>query len=82
MEDGIKPSAAPVTHALKQLGCTAGLLLGDTVDDCRAALAAGITAVGVLAPGHTRSVDTPVLQAAGAAAVLSEGMPELLALLD
>jgi len=82
MEDGIKPSAAPVTHALKQLGCTAGLLLGDTVDDCRAAVAAGITAVGVLAPGHTRSVDTPLLQAAGAAAVLSEGMPELLALLD
>ena len=53
-------------------------MFGDTVDDCRAAVAAGVTAVGVIAPGHTAEVDNGLLTAAGATVVLSEGMAELL----
>jgi phosphoglycolate phosphatase-like HAD superfamily hydrolase len=57
-------------------------MFGDTVDDCRAAVAAGVVGVGVVAPGHSTAVDSPVLKAAGASAVLSEGMAELDVLLD
>ncbi|KAJ1487307.1 pyridoxal phosphate-dependent transferase [Baffinella frigidus] len=81
MEDGIKPDAAPVTKALAALNCKTGILFGDTVDDCRAAVAAGISAIGVVAPGHSVKADTAVLCGAGAEAVLSEGMAELTALL-
>jgi len=34
-----------------------------------------------VAPGHTAAADTPVLAEAGAAATLSQGMAELVALL-
>jgi len=81
MEDGIKPDPAPVTCVLSKMGCKSAILLGDTVDDCRAAVAAGIVAMGVVAPGHTRDTDEPVLAAAGATCTLSEGMAELRALL-
>jgi hypothetical protein len=47
------------------------------VDDARAAVAAGISAVGVIAPGHTREKDTPFLSEAGAKIILSPGMAEL-----
>ena len=82
MEDGIKPDPAPLNKALKAMGCTTALMFGDTVDDCRAAVAAGVVGVGVVAPGHSTAVDSPVLKAAGASAVLSEGMAELDVLLD
>ena len=77
-----KPDPAPLNKALKAMGCTTALMFGDTVDDCRAAVAAGVVGVGVVAPGHSAAVDSPVLKAAGASAVLSEGMAELDVLLD
>lgn len=82
MEDApAKPDPAPVRLALERLGCKTGIMFGDTVDDARAAVSAGIKAVGVVAPGHSRESDTALLTAAGASTVLSEGMAELLALL-
>ncbi len=59
MEDGPpKPSPAPVLKAMAALGIphieghklTNVCLLGDTVDDIRAAVSAGIIGVGVLTP--------------------------------
>lgn len=47
------------------------------MDDARAAVSAGISAVGVIAPGHTREKDTPFLTEAGAKIILSPGMAEL-----
>jgi len=44
-------------------------------------VAAGISAIGVVAPGHSLKADTPILCGAGAAVVLSEGMAELSSLL-
>lgn len=82
MEDGIKPDPKPLNKALTAMGCKTALMFGDTVDDCRAAVAAGVVGVGVVAPGHSAEVDTPVLTAAGASVILSEGMAELEALLD
>jgi HAD superfamily hydrolase (TIGR01548 family) len=77
MEDGIKPDPAPLHKALKALKSKTALMFGDTVDDCRAAVAAGVIGVGVVAPGHSGELDTPILTAAGASVVLSEGMAEL-----
>lgn len=82
MEDGIKPDPAPLNKALKALKSKTALMFGDTVDDCRAAVAAAVIGVGVVAPGHQAEVDTPVLKAAGASVVLSEGMAELEGLLQ
>ena len=42
MEDGIKPDPAPLHKALKALKSKTALMFGDTVDDCRAAVAAGV----------------------------------------
>ena len=59
MEDGpLKPSPAPVIKALEGLGIPHVhgralphvCMLGDTVDDMRSAVAAGIVGVGVLTP--------------------------------
>ena len=45
-------------------------LLGDTVDDARAARGAGVVPVGVVAPGSDPEAEGRVLSAAGAARVL------------
>ncbi len=62
----LKPDPAPVQEALKRLGVTAAWMFGDTPDDQRAARAAGVVPVGVLAPGDH---DGGTLVAAGAARV-------------
>mmetsp|Transcript_14102 Transcript_14102/g.34479 ORF Transcript_14102/g.34479 Transcript_14102/m.34479 type:complete len:639 (-) Transcript_14102:74-1990(-) len=78
MEDAVvKPDPAPVKLALEKLGCKTGIMFGDTVDDARAAVGAGIKAAGVIPPGHSAEVDTPILEGAGASFVLSPGMAEL-----
>lgn len=54
MEDApAKPDPAPVREALRQLGVERGWLLGDTPDDIRAARAAGVLPIGILAPGES-----------------------------
>ena len=64
----------PLLLGVQQLGTGAPLssmcYLGDTGDDMRAARAAGMVAVGVVAPGHDYEADRRVLEAAGAQIVL------------
>ena len=80
MEDTAKPKPdpAPVLLALQKLNCAAegAVMLGDTVDDARAARAAGVTALGVMLPG-AKDEAAKILAAAGADAVLSAGIHEL-----
>lgn len=71
MEDApAKPSPAPVQAALRQLGVGHAWMLGDTVDDVRAARAAGVVPLGVLPPGELDPALPAALFAAGAARVL------------
>ncbi|MDX2175682.1 MAG: TIGR01548 family HAD-type hydrolase [Candidatus Sumerlaeia bacterium] len=77
MEDGpAKPDPAPVRLLLERLGAKRAWLVGDTVDDVRAARAAGVVPIGVPAPGDDAGTARPVLTAAGAARVL-ESIDEL-----
>jgi histidinol-phosphate aminotransferase len=72
MEDGpLKPDPAPVLLALRRLGVQSAWMIGDTPDDVRAARAAGVVPLGVVAPGERPEAAAPVLLAAGAARVLS-----------
>lgn len=92
MEDcAPKPSPEPVLLALKALGVDAerALMVGDTVDDAVAAVAAGSKAVGVLTPqafakgvvDQKEPVVAGVLRGAGAIAVLDPGLAHLLDLI-
>ena len=82
MEDGPpKPDPTPVRLALTQLGVADAWMIGDTVDDVRAARDAGVVPLGVVPPGDTWQRLSPELLAAGAARVL-EHTTEIEALLD
>lgn len=71
MEDApAKPDPAPVRLALRALGATRAWLIGDTPDDVRAALAAGVTPLGIAAPGDDAERAAQTLRDAGAACVL------------
>jgi histidinol-phosphate aminotransferase len=67
MEDApAKPDPAPVRLALQQLGVKRALMIGDTPDDIKAAVAAGIVGVGILSPGdkageHALKIRTALL---------------------
>ncbi len=79
MEDApLKPDPAPRSRlALARLGVTRAWMIGDTPDDVRAARAAGVVPLGVVAPGERRGGPPPSLLAAGAARVLSQPVAEL-----
>ncbi len=62
-----KPDPAPVRLCLEHLGVVRAWMLGDTPDDVRAALGAGVLPLGVVAPGED-SADA--LRAAGAVRVI------------
>jgi HAD superfamily hydrolase (TIGR01548 family) len=64
----LKPSPEPLHSALRQLGVERAWMIGDTPDDLRAARAAGVLPIGILAPGET---DEAGLFAAGASRVLA-----------
>jgi len=66
-----KPDPAPVQLALTRLGCARAWMLGDTVDDVRAARAAGVLPLGIVAPLDEPALTTPALLAAGAGRVLA-----------
>lgn len=68
-----KPDPFPIRLALDQLGLDGegAAYVGDTVDDVRAAIAAGVLAVGVVPPGHGAS-HRATLEAAGAELVLDD----------
>ncbi len=73
MEDApLKPDPAPVREALRRLGVARGWMVGDTADDARAARAAGVLPLGVVAPGDDAPRTAPHLIDAGAARVLDD----------
>ena len=68
-----KPDPYGLRLALDAIGAEpeAALFAGDTVDDVRAAIAAGCHAVGVVPPGHDVEAHRATLLAAGAETVLT-----------
>jgi histidinol-phosphate aminotransferase len=71
MEDAApKPSPEPVTLALSRLNCDTAWFVGDTVDDVRAARAAAVVPLGIVAPGDDSENPRTNLTATGAARVL------------
>ena len=71
-EDGpLKPDPEPVRIALKLLDARTAWLLGDTPDDVRAAVRAGVVPVGVVPPGEGDGAAVrDALEDAGAARVV------------
>jgi HAD superfamily hydrolase (TIGR01548 family) len=65
-----KPDPAPVRLALDRLGVGNAWLVGDTPDDIRAARAAAVLPVGIVAPGDDPGIARPALETAGAARIL------------
>ena len=71
MEDGpLKPDPAPVQLARSRLEVERAWMVGDTPDDIRAAAAAGVLPIGVVAPGPNPTASTAALRESGAATVL------------
>ncbi len=70
-ETAAKPDPAPVHAALTRLGVRAAWMIGDTVDDARAARAAGVVPLGMVAPGEDPARTGPLLLAAGAARLVA-----------
>ncbi|HVY60894.1 MAG TPA: HAD-IA family hydrolase, partial [Planctomycetota bacterium] len=68
----LKPDPAGIDRALGALGCDrpGSLYVGDSVDDMRAARAAGIRAIGCVAPGDDAGRARAALLAAGAEQVI------------
>jgi len=80
-DDGpLKPDPAPIRLALARLGKENAWMIGDTPDDVRAARAAGIPAIGVVAKADEPRRARDALKGAGAAHVLDD-LTELDALL-
>ena len=65
----LKPDPAPVRVALERLEARTAWMLGDTPDDVRAAVGAGVVPVGVVPPGGGETVWT-ALEEAGAARIV------------
>lgn len=71
-EDGpLKPDPAPVRTAMTRLGVETAWMLGDTVDDVRAARGARVLPIGVRPPGDPDPHLAAALHAAGAPFVLA-----------
>jgi len=66
-----KPDPAPVHLALKRLGVRHAWMVGDTPDDIRAARAAGVLPLGIVAPGDDPDLARTALADAGAARILA-----------
>lgn len=77
----LKPDPAPVRLALARLGVMRAWLLGDSVDDVRAARGAAVIPLGVVAPGEDPTTATAALLQAGAARVANEPGTHLTCLL-
>lgn len=81
MEDGpSKPDPTVVRLALERLGVRRAWMVGDTVDDVRAARATGVVPIGVIAPQDDPTSTTDSLLRAGASRVLGS-LDELLEIL-
>ena len=75
-----KPNPAPVELALRRLGVRAAWMIGDTVDDIRAARAAHVVPIGVVAPQDRPDETQEHLAQRGAARVIQQ-LDELLEVL-
>jgi histidinol-phosphate aminotransferase len=72
MEDAsAKPDPAPVLLALDRLGVSHAWMVGDTPDDIRAARAAAVLPLGIVAPGDDPDLTRSALADAGAARILA-----------
>jgi len=68
-----KPDAAPTLKALKDLGVSKAILIGDTPDDISSATFARIIGVGALVvPGADKPTTRAAIQAAGAVTILTD----------
>ncbi|HEU4915387.1 MAG TPA: aminotransferase class I/II-fold pyridoxal phosphate-dependent enzyme [Acidimicrobiia bacterium] len=63
-EAPLKPDPTPVRVALEAMGVSRAWMLGDTPDDLKAARAAGVVPIGVIAPGDDPEMARHRLQAA------------------
>ena len=80
-EDGpVKPDPGVVLEALRRLGVSRGWMIGDTPDDIRAARAAEVLPIGIVAPQDAPDAMRHALLSAGAARVL-DNLDQLLELL-
>lgn len=71
LEDGpLKPDPAPVRQALRRLGVRTAWMVGDTPDDIRAARAANVVPLGVVAPEDDPATAARALKEAGAVRML------------
>ncbi len=70
-----KPDPAPVRLCMQRLGVDRAWMLGDTPDDIRAALGAGVVPLGVVAPGEDSAQS---LLAAGAERIVDPNELETL----
>ena len=69
-EDGpLKPDPFPVRAAMRALGISRAWMIGDTPDDVRAARAASVLPLGIIAPEDSATVMGRALFAAGAARI-------------
>jgi len=81
MEDApVKPDPAPVRLALDRLGIRHAWMVGDTPDDIRAARAAAVLPLGIVAPGDDPELARSALADAGAARILTD-LDEILEIL-
>ena len=72
MEDGpAKPAPDVVCLAMQRLGARRAWMVGDTVDDIRAARAAGVVPIGIVPPGDAPGESSAGLLRAGASRVLA-----------
>jgi HAD superfamily phosphatase len=67
-----KPDPAPVRQALQILGVNRAWMVGDTPDDARAARAADVLPLGILAPDGADAVSADDLIASGCARILND----------
>jgi HAD superfamily phosphatase len=67
-----KPDPLGIRLALSRLGARQGYYAGDSIDDMRAALGAGLVPLGIVPAGGAGSERGAVLQAHGASCVLSD----------
>ncbi|MCW4010380.1 MAG: TIGR01548 family HAD-type hydrolase [Candidatus Bathyarchaeota archaeon] len=66
-----KPDAYPITLALKKLGVQDAVYVGDSVDDIKAAVRAGVKAIGCVPPDVSAGELKELLYSMGAEKVLS-----------
>ena len=64
--------SVPVVRALDLIGRSTGWLLGDTPDDLRAAHAAGVLPIGMIATGDESTTMATALENAGAAEIVDQ----------